>query len=101
MLLREEGYVVDVAADGVEALALCRHDRPDLLLTDLDMPNLRGEALIAELRASHPDLKVAVITAEHPLDAGRRAASLGVAHYFNKPLNLDDILRRIAMLLHS
>jgi DNA-binding response OmpR family regulator len=98
-VLRSAGYTVEVARDGEEALAACRRQRPDLLLTDLDMPKLRGEVLIDRMQEVDPTVPVAVITGEQPFDAGRRAASLGAKQFFIKPLNLEELVRRVDELL--
>ena len=97
--LREQGYRVDVAADGEEALAACEANPPDLLITDLDMPKVRGERVIREVQASHPQTEVAVITGESTPDAGRRATALGVRCYFTKPLDLDEVALRVQELI--
>ena len=90
---------MDVAPDGEATLAACMASPPDLLITDLQMPGRRGESVIRKLRESHPEVPIMVITGESRLDTGRRAAALGVPCYVNKPLNLDDVARRVRELL--
>ena len=97
--LRAKGYQVDVAVDGEEALAAFDAAPPDLLITDLDLPKVRGEKVIRRIRASHPEAEVAVITGETDCDTGRRAVALGVQSFFTKPLNLDEMARRIGEVL--
>jgi len=99
VVLREEGYEVDVANDGEEALAFCQTVTPDLVMTDLNMPKLGGEEFIERVRWQHPDIRVAVITGEVPFDAGRRAVALGAKHYFSKPIELDDMLVRVRQMV--
>ena len=93
------GYDVVTAADGDEALALCRRDPPQLVFADLDMPKCRGEALLDELRVRYPDTALAVITGESTRDIGRRAASLGVTYWFTKPLDLKRIEAAVMRVL--
>jgi two-component system, chemotaxis family, chemotaxis protein CheY len=50
LLLSDQGYTVFVAEDGMEALELMRVERPDLIITDIEMPNLDGVGLIKTLR---------------------------------------------------
>jgi two-component system response regulator MprA len=97
--LRSEGYEVEVAVDGQDALAACRARAPSLLLTDLDMPRMRGEELIDILRREQPDLEIIVLTGEHPYDVGHRTASLGVRTYVRKPVDLDRLLAQVRALL--
>lgn len=91
-VLREEGYEVDEAPDGLVAWMLVRESPPDLVLTDLDMPNLGGAELIIRIRAHYPHIPIIVLSAEDPLDAGRRCVGLNADRFFSKPINLDDIL---------
>ncbi len=91
-VLREEGYVVDEAEDGLIAWSLVVQTPPDLVLTDLDMPNLGGSELIVRIRARFPHIPIVVLSAEDPVDAGRRCVGLNADRFFSKPINLDDIL---------
>ncbi len=91
-VLREEGYLVDEAPDGVAAWSLVRTSPPDLVLTDLDMPGIGGGELIGRIRARYPNMPIAVLSAEDPIDAGRRCVGLNADRFFSKPINLDDIL---------
>lgn len=95
-VFREEGYVVDEAPDGEVAWSIVRVTRPDLVLTDLDMPNLGGSELIGRIRALYPRLPIVVLSAEDPIDAGRRCVALNADRFFSKPVNLDDVLRFVA-----
>ncbi|MBV1858810.1 MAG: response regulator, partial [Nannocystaceae bacterium] len=65
-------------------------------LTDLDMPNLGGGELIGRVRALYPHLPIVVLSAEDPIDAGRRCVALNADRFFSKPFNLDDILSFVA-----
>ena len=91
-VLREEGYEVDEAEDGLIAWSLVRASPPDLVLTDLDMPNLGGSELIIRIRAHYPHIPIIVLSAEDPVDAGRRCVALNADRFFSKPINLDDVL---------
>jgi len=91
-VLREEGYEVDEAEDGLIAWSLVRASPPDLVLTDLDMPNLGGSELIVRIRAHYPHIPIIVLSAEDPVDAGRRCVGLNADRFFSKPINLDDVL---------
>ena len=91
--------VVGTAADGEEALALAGELRPDVILMDLRMPRLDGVEATRRLRASHPEIKVVVLTTyaddRSVLDA-LRAGALG---YLTKDAGADEIrqaLQRVA-----
>lgn len=94
--LQDAGYEVAVAADGQEALSLFASSHPHLVLADCQLPHLDGEGLLRHIKHSAPDLPVILLTAHSDLGAEREAQRLGADAYLNKPLNLDEMLLRIA-----
>lgn len=97
--LREEGYVVDEASNGQVAWSIVQVRPPDLVLTDLDMPNLGGSELIGRVRALYPRLPIAVLSSADPIDAGRRCVALNADRFFSKPIDLENILSFVAARL--
>jgi DNA-binding NtrC family response regulator len=91
-ILTDEGYEVIVAEDGRRAAEELEQRLPRLLLTDLEMPELCGEALIEKVRERHPELPILVLTSRLVIDAKREAARLGVRGYINKPIEIDHLL---------
>ncbi|NNU81383.1 response regulator [Halovulum dunhuangense] len=95
--LREAGYAVIAAATAVDALDLLDGKRPDLILSDIVMPEMDGHALLAHLRAARPDLDdipfvfLTALSAREQMIAGRRA---GADDYLTKPIDYD-LLRAI------
>lgn len=98
-LLTDEGYEVAVAANGHEAVSLLSSFLPDLVLTDLHMPGLNGTDVLAQVKQVSAVIPVIIFTAETTIDAERKAHALGVHDYLNKPLQVADILERIARAL--
>lgn len=98
-VLTDEGYEVMLAEDGQRALEQLDGRMPSVLLTDLEMPEVDGERLIASVRTSHPELPILVITSRLVLDARREADRLGVVGYLNKPIEIDVLLDRIRTAL--
>ena len=101
MHLRREGYVVDVAPDGLKALDLIRSQPPDLALVDIMLPNLSGTELVTELRQDPRTSAVPVImmTAkgeESDIVVGLR---LGADDYVTKPFSLSVLVARVAAVL--
>lgn len=78
------GWDVAYAADGAEALAIIGQDRPSLVLTDLQMPNVDGLELVEAIRARYPFLPVVLMTAHGSEDTAVRALQLGAASYVPK-----------------
>ncbi len=62
LALEEDIEVVGAAPDGETALKVCRHQQPDVLLTDIGMPGMDGIALTAALKAERPDLAIVILT---------------------------------------
>jgi CheY-like chemotaxis protein len=85
--LTEEGYRVRVATDGQEALALLAQALPDVILTDLNMPNVDGWQLLRALAADPiwTHIPVAIMTAEENFPPGYTV--------FRKPFRMDAVLR--------
>jgi len=91
-ILREEGYTVDVAADGFKGLARAEEFGPDLVLTDLKMPGMDGVELLRKLRHHDPELPVVIMTAFGAVETAVSAMREGAADYLTKPLNTDELV---------
>lgn len=83
--------VVGTAADGMSGLGLVRNLKPDILLTDIRMPNMDGIAMIAALKSEFPRMQVSILTAYRDFEYARRAIGLGVARYLLKPSKMDEL----------
>ncbi|MBI3650229.1 MAG: response regulator [Acidobacteria bacterium] len=101
VFLRCNGFTVSFAEDGCQALAAIKRDPPDLIITDLEMPNLNGIEMIRQLRQHEETrhLPVLVLTACRPpmiqaaLEEGANAAT-------SKPVEIDalvDLIRQLAL----
>jgi two-component system response regulator HydG len=90
--LRKEGFDVDVASDGEEALTLLADEGAEVLVTDLHMPRLDGMQLLERAREAQPDLVVVMVTASTDVDTAVRAMQKGAEHYLTKPVQLDELV---------
>jgi DNA-binding NtrC family response regulator len=95
-LLRDEGYRVESAADGFEALAKLEEEVPDVVLTDLTMPGMGGAELLERLRARDDSVAVVVMTAFGTLDTAADVMKKGAADYLAKPLHTAALYPVIA-----
>jgi CheY-like chemotaxis protein len=86
---------INTARNGVEALTLMEQNPFDLIITDLKMPQMDGVQLTEKLRARYPSLPIIWMTAYGADSIRERAEQLGVQHFLNKPLDIEDI-RQIA-----
>lgn len=97
-LLRDEGYDVAVASDGLDALAMLDSFAPDVLLTDLRMPGLGGAALIDRARRAAPGLPVVIMTA-YGASASRIARARGPMDFVTKPIDVVQLLTALERAL--
>jgi DNA-binding NtrC family response regulator len=91
-LLREEGYAVEIAADGFKALGKFEEFEPDLVVTDFKLPGLSGVELMEKVHSRDPDCVVVVMTAHGAIDSAVQAMRDGAADYLTKPLNLEGLV---------
>jgi two-component system response regulator HydG len=91
-LLRAEGFEVDLAEDGERALARLQETAPDVLVTDLHMPNMDGLQLLEQAREAFPELVVVLVTAFADVETAVQAMQKGAEHYLTKPVQLDELL---------
>lgn len=94
-LLLDNGYSVQVAADGVAALNSVQKLPPDLVILDLGLPNMTGEAVCTELRKKYPNLRVIILTAKDSVQDIVQGLNLGADDYMTKPFVADELLARI------
>jgi len=95
-----EGYDVATAADGVEGLASARSDRPDIIVSDIMMPNLDGLGFAAALKADGSLAGVPIILLSAKAQNADVDAGLEIADdYVTKPFDPLELLDRVAALL--
>jgi len=99
-VLKKEGYHVEEASNGAEALK--KHDQQafDIVITDIEMPEMRGMELLSHVARKTPQTFVIIITAFGSLETAVEALRKGAYDYVLKPLNFDEIIYRIKKLLN-
>ncbi|MGD8921031.1 MAG: sigma 54-interacting transcriptional regulator, partial [Gammaproteobacteria bacterium] len=90
--LEAAGKRCRVFGTGSEFRAALARGCPDVLITDVRMPDVHGLELLAELKVSHPDLPIIVITAHSDLDSTVAAYRGGAFEYLPKPFDVDEAL---------
>jgi DNA-binding response OmpR family regulator len=96
-LLEQAGYSVATAADGEEALAKARAQRPDTILLDIMLPGVDGYEVCQEIRED-PDLAevpIIILTARGRDVDREKGISLGATEYIVKPFSTADVLARV------
>lgn len=89
--LELDGYSVKLAANGAEGLALIEKGDIDLVITDLRMPGISGEEVLAKVRGESPDIPVIVLTGHGSIDTAVDAMRNGAYDFLTKPLSLDRL----------
>ena len=98
-LLAQEGYEVDAVANGFEALDFLRQQKVNLVISDINMPEMNGMAFLRELHRSYPSTQVIMITAYGGVESYLEAINLGAFEYIHKPVKLDElksVMRKLA-----
>ena len=99
-VLSDAGYAVLEAADGRQAVRICREATIDLVITDLVMPEQDGIETIQALRLNFPSVPLIAMSGMFDIETILRTArNLGAAAVFSKPLDVSEIVRTVAALL--
>lgn len=98
-ILTREGYDVASASNGYEALNYLRGKDVELIITDLNMPEMNGMAFLRELSRSHPASNVIMITAYGEVESYIEAMNLGAFEYINKPVKFEELNKIINKVL--
>jgi len=89
--LKKEGYEVDEASNGEEALLKVRNERYDLVILDVKMPKLDGIEALKQIRKIDPNIPVVMITAYGNTQVAMKAIKEGAFDYFTKPFDVSEI----------
>lgn len=92
-------YTILEASHGARALELCRQEQPDLVITDWNMPGMRGDELIQRIRAEDPETRIVVLTAEAARSQVGAMLALDIQGYVLKPFQLPALRRRVEAIL--
>jgi len=90
-LLAKEGFIVDAVANGFEALNYLRQQEVNLIVTDINMPEMNGITFLKELNKSFPRSNVIMVTAYGGVESYIESMNLGAFEYINKPIKVDEL----------
>jgi two-component system OmpR family response regulator len=93
------GYETISAKHGLEALRLIREQKPDLVILDINMPQLDGFGVIEKLRNENNNVPVIVLTARDQKDDKSIGFGLGADDFVTKPFGLEELLMRVSAVL--
>ena len=91
--------VAGTAHDGVSGLELIHRLRPDIVMTDIRMPNMDGLTMLAAIRSEFPEIQMCVLTAYRDFEYARKALTLGVCRYLLKPSDLEELKEAVHQMV--
>lgn len=94
-LFETKGYISITARNGLEALEAIKNQEPDIILSDIRMPEMDGMQLLRVLTKDYPHIPVIMITAHGTIKTAVEAMKIGAKDYILKPLSLDEILTKV------
>jgi DNA-binding response OmpR family regulator len=103
-MLERAGHEVDLALNGREGMELFEKNKPDLLITDIIMPQKEGLEIILELRKKHPELKIIAISGGGRIEPNGYLPSakfFGADMVFQKPLIQKEFMKAVSLLLNE
>ncbi|MHB9093534.1 MAG: response regulator [Eubacteriales bacterium] len=87
----EEGYTVELAASGQEAVDKVNEAMPDLILMDMKMPGMNGIEALHEIKKTNDSVLVIMMTAYGELEIVAEAMKLGIKEYVTKPFDINEL----------
>jgi DNA-binding NtrC family response regulator len=101
MFRHEHGYTVEIACDGVDALAALEHRQFDLVLLDMYMPRMSGLELLEEMRRLNVSTPVLMLTGNDDARSAADALSGGIFAYIPKPFDLQHLEHLVSLAVSS
>lgn len=83
--------VVGTAESGEEGMELINRLRPNIIFSDISMPNMDGLTMIAGLKSEHPNMEITILTGFRDFDYAQKAIRLGVTRFLLKPSKMDEL----------
>ena len=102
-VMEDAGFDCVCAEDGVDGIARFAEVTPDVVITDINMPNMDGLTLLSRLKSDFPgeDFSVLMLTAQSAPEDIKRAVQLGAKDYIGKPFEPRQLLRRLDRITRS
>lgn len=98
-ILKQNGFRIFLAADGLLALDVLENNHIDLIILDIMMPNMDGYSLTEELRSSGYNIPILMVTAKQKPEDKKRGFIVGTDDYMTKPVDEEEMILRIKALL--
>ena len=99
--LELRGFQVQTALDGESALKIIENDPPQVVVLDVLMPGLSGLDVLQQMKARVPQIPVILLTGRGSATEGAEGMQLGAYDYLMKPINIDNLIRKIERAVQS
>ena len=100
-ILNDEGYSVNTAKDGHNALELMDSDRYDLVVTDMKMPRMSGIEVLRKVKDSFPGVNVMIVTGYATVDTALEAMKSGACDYIEKPVSTEQFAQAVGRVFEK
>ncbi len=99
--LEKAGYEVKAAENGKEGLQILKKETPDLIISDIIMPEMNGFEFLKAIRKKHPLIPFTFLTVKSELDDYTKGYELGATDYLTKPFDVDVLLKKVKKRIAS
>lgn len=93
--LQSEGFVINSVTSGEAAVYVVKTEAPDILVLDIGLPDISGLKVLQQIRPSHPNLPVLLLTARDTLDDKIQGLDSGADDYMTKPFEIAELVARL------
>ena len=100
-ILKDEGYEITTAGDGLDALEQLQADPPDLVLLDIWLPGMDGIEVLKTIKTYHPEIEVLIMSGHGTIDTAVKATKLGAFDFIEKPFTLDHLVQTVDKALQQ
>ncbi|MBI1862704.1 response regulator transcription factor [Candidatus Microgenomates bacterium] len=100
-ILIKTGYTVRTAGKGIDAIKSVDQQAPDLVILDLNLPDMKGEGVCVEIRKEHPMIPIIMLTSKDTVSEKVQGLSMGADDYITKPFIADEFLARVKARLRQ
>ncbi|MBN2372164.1 response regulator [bacterium] len=98
-ILQEDGYNVRTSVNALSGLAEIEKDAPDLIISDIKLPDINGIDLIKRIKQERPNIEIIIITAFGEAESYLQAKEKGAFEYITKPINIPILKLMISKIL--
>jgi DNA-binding NtrC family response regulator len=100
-ILEDEGYLVETAENGKKAIFLCEKASFDVALIDIELPDIKGTALLAILKEKQPKMIKIIITGHPSIENAAKSVNEKADGYITKPFNVQELMGMIKKLIEE